>query len=55
VLLCDAVKRALPEAAPKPGAFRTAAGEAPTQTKKATAEQVAKAEAEPAEGGSQEG
>ncbi len=33
VLLRDAVKRALPEAAPKPGAFRKAAGEAPKPAK----------------------
>jgi hypothetical protein len=55
VLLRDAVKRALPEAAPKPGAFRK--GEQPKEAKKAKSE---KAEAaEPAatsavEGGSQE-
>jgi large subunit ribosomal protein L3 len=50
VLLRDAVKRALPEAAPKPGAFRNAAGD---EAKKAGPEQVAEAAAEPAEGGSQ--
>jgi large subunit ribosomal protein L3 len=55
VLLRDAVKRALPEAAPKPGAFRKAAGDQPKQEKKAeeTAEQATPAAAEPEEGGSQ--
>jgi hypothetical protein len=31
VLLRDAVKRSLPETAPKPGAFRKGAGEGPKQ------------------------
>jgi large subunit ribosomal protein L3 len=51
VLLRDAVKRALPEDAPKPGAFRTAAG---GQPKPAQDEQTPSAEAAPAEGGSPE-
>ena len=46
VLLSDAVKRTLPESAPKPGAFRKAAGAAPKQEKQAKPEQ--------AEAGSQE-
>jgi len=46
VLLSDAVKRTLPESAPKPGAFRKAAGGAPKQEKQAKPEQ--------AEAGSQE-
>jgi large subunit ribosomal protein L3 len=54
VLLRDAVKRTLPEAAPKPGAFRKAPGDQPKQAKKAKPEQAASAEAEPQEGGSQE-
>jgi hypothetical protein len=33
VTIHDAVKRALPESAPKPGAFRKAAGEAPKEAK----------------------
>jgi large subunit ribosomal protein L3 len=54
VLLRDAVKRSLPEAAPKPGAFRKAAGEAPKPSKKAETESAAAAEAETQAGGSQE-
>jgi large subunit ribosomal protein L3 len=54
VTIHDAVKRALPESAPKPGAFRKAAGEAPKQAKKTKSEETASAETEPAEGGSQE-
>jgi large subunit ribosomal protein L3 len=54
VLLRDAVKRSLPEAAPKPGAFRKAAGEAPAQTKQDKPEPAANADAEAQEGGSQE-
>jgi large subunit ribosomal protein L3 len=56
VLLRDAVKRSLPEAAPKPGAFRKVGGEAPKQAKKDKETQApeASAEAAPAEGGSQE-
>jgi large subunit ribosomal protein L3 len=54
VLLRDAVKRSLPESAPKPGAFRKAAGEAPKQGKKAEkAEPDAAEAAAPEEGGSQ--
>jgi large subunit ribosomal protein L3 len=51
VTIHDAVKRALPEGAPKPGAFRKAAGEAPKQAK---SQETVGAETEPAEGGSQE-
>ena len=50
VLLRDAVKRSLPEAAPKPGAFRTAAG---GQPKPATEEATPSAESAPVEGGSE--
>ena len=53
VVLRDAVKRSLPEAAPKPGAFRKAAGDAAKQDNKAQPEQ-ATAEAGAQEGGSQE-
>jgi large subunit ribosomal protein L3 len=55
VTIHDAVKRTLPETAPKPGAFRKAAGEAPKQAKKEKEqpEAAASAEAEPQEGGSQ--
>jgi large subunit ribosomal protein L3 len=52
VLMRDAVKRALPEAAPKPGAFRAAAGGQPKQAKQ-TKDEAASAEPAPAEGGSQ--
>ena len=52
VVLRDAVKRSLPEAAPKPGAFRKAAGDAAKQDNKAQPEQ-ATAEAGAQEGGSQ--
>jgi large subunit ribosomal protein L3 len=52
VLLRDAVKRSLPEAAPKPGAFRAAAGDQPKQAKPAK-QQETSAESAPAEGGSQ--
>ena len=54
VLLRDAVKRALPETAPKPGAFRKAAADQPKQAKRAEPEQAESASAETAEGGSQE-
>jgi len=51
VLLRDAVKRALPEAAPKPGAFRKGAEEQ-KPAKQAQAEAAPEAQsAEPAEGG----
>jgi large subunit ribosomal protein L3 len=53
VLLRDAVKRSLPEAAPKPGAFRAAAGGQPKQAKPAKQDETASAEPVPAEGGSQ--
>ena len=53
VTIHDAVKRALPESAPKPGAFRKAAGEAPKQAKKAKAEHAETAATEQPEGGSQ--
>ncbi len=49
VLLRDAVKRSLPDAAPKPGAFRKVGGETEAPAK-AEPEAVAKAE----EAGSQE-
>jgi large subunit ribosomal protein L3 len=49
VLLRDAVKRALPDAAPKPGAFRKGAGE---ESKPEV--QVEAQSAEPAEGGDKE-
>jgi hypothetical protein len=46
VLLRDAVKRALPDAAPKPGAFRKGSGEAANgQTKTEPAAEPAQAEA----------
>jgi len=48
VLLRDAVKRSLPEAAPKPGGFRKAAGEASKPAKTDKPEPAAQ------EGGSQE-
>jgi large subunit ribosomal protein L3 len=54
VTVHDAVKRALPETAPKPGAFRKAGGEAPKQAKTEKPEAAASAEAEPQEGGSQD-
>jgi large subunit ribosomal protein L3 len=54
VTIHDAVKRRLPESAPKPGAFRKAAGEAPKQAKKAKAERAEAAATEQPEGGSQE-
>jgi large subunit ribosomal protein L3 len=50
VLLRDAVKRSLPEAAPKPGAFRKAGGDAAQPAK---AEPAAEPEAQAEEGGSQ--
>jgi len=53
VLLRDAVKRSLPEAAPKPGAFRTAAGGQPKQASQAKEEETPSAESAPAEGGSE--
>ena len=49
VTVHDAVKRALPETAPKPGAFRKREGDAPTQAKQETHG----AESAPAEGGSE--
>jgi large subunit ribosomal protein L3 len=54
VLLRDAVKRSLPEAAPKPGAFRK--GEQPQEAKKVKAEKAEAAEpaTSAAEAGSQE-
>src|SRR5690242_18967214 len=52
VTIHDAVKRALPESAPKPGAFRKATGEAPKQAKKAKAERAEAAATEQPEGGS---
>jgi large subunit ribosomal protein L3 len=42
VLLRDAVKRSLPEAAPKPGAFRK--GEQPNEAKKAKSDKAEAAE-----------
>jgi hypothetical protein len=54
VTIHDAVKRSLPEAAPKPGAFRAAAGGQPSQAKQAKQDDTAGAEPAPAEGGSQE-
>jgi large subunit ribosomal protein L3 len=54
VTIHDAVKRTLPESAPKPGAFRKAAGEAPKQGKTAKAEQTEPAPAAQPESGSQE-
>ena len=56
VLLRDAVKRSLPETAPKPGAFRKAGGEVPMQAEKEQETQTpeAGAEAAPAEAGSAE-
>ena len=53
VLLRDAVKRSLPEAAPKPGAFRTAAGGQPKQASQAKEEETPSAGSAPAEGGSE--
>jgi large subunit ribosomal protein L3 len=60
VLLRDAVKRALPEAAPKPGAFRKSGEDAkPAKEAKPELETTAEtasettAETAPAEGGSQ--
>jgi large subunit ribosomal protein L3 len=51
VTIHDAVKRALPESAPKPGAFRKAAGEAPKHATQETSE-APSAESAEAEGGS---
>ncbi len=51
VLLRDAVKRALPDAAPKPGAFRKGAGDETRQAKQAEPAAAEAAEAQPAEGG----
>jgi large subunit ribosomal protein L3 len=51
VLLRDAVKRALPDAAPKPGAFREGAGDETRQAKQAEPAAAEAAEAQPAEGG----
>src|SRR5499427_3637941 len=51
VMIHDAVKRALPESAPKPGAFRKAAGDAPKQTKAAKVEQTETAATDQPEGG----
>jgi large subunit ribosomal protein L3 len=53
VLLRDAMKRSLPEAAPKPGAFRNAPGAA-AKSPKSEPEQTASAESVPAEAGGQE-
>jgi large subunit ribosomal protein L3 len=50
VLLRDAVKRALPDTAPKPGAFRSAAEET-KPAKQAEPEAAETPAAEPAEGG----
>jgi large subunit ribosomal protein L3 len=52
VLLRDAVKRNLPEAAPKPGAFRNAAGDRPQPAEQAKSEPAETAEAAAPEGGS---
>src|SRR5262249_19129973 len=52
VTIHDAVKRALPETAPKPGAFRKAQGEAAKQPKKDKSE-APSAESAAAEGGSE--
>ena len=52
VLLRDAVKRTLPEGAPKPGAFRK--GDQPKQAKQAKAESTESTAPETAEAGSQE-
>jgi large subunit ribosomal protein L3 len=55
VLLRDAVKRALPDDAPKPAAFRKGAGEELKPAKEAKPEATAEASvAEPAEGGDKE-
>src|SRR5215470_17531788 len=54
VLLSDAVKRTLPESAPKPGAFRKASDEAPKQAKAAKSEQTETAATDETEGGSQQ-
>jgi len=51
VLLRDAVKRALPDAAPKPGAFRKGEGDETRQAKQAEPAAAEAAEAQPAEGG----
>ena len=51
VTIHDAVKRALPEGAPKPGAFRKAAGEA--QAKQEASETPPAAEGAQQEGGSE--
>ena len=51
VTVHDAVKRALPQSAPKPGAFRKAQGEAPQEAKQEKPEPAA--ESAPAEGGSE--
>ena len=50
VLLSDAVKRALPDEAPKPGAFRNRGGDDQKPAKQAAPEAETQA-AEPAEGG----
>jgi large subunit ribosomal protein L3 len=49
VTIHDAVKRALPETVPKPGAFRKREGDAPAEAKQETPS----AESAPAEGGSE--
>jgi large subunit ribosomal protein L3 len=54
VLLSDAVKRTLPESAPKPGAFRKASDEALKQAKAAKSEQTETAATDETEGGSQQ-
>jgi hypothetical protein len=48
------MKRSLPEAAPKPGAFRKAAGDQPKHANEAKPEPAETADAAPQEGGSQE-
>jgi large subunit ribosomal protein L3 len=54
VLLRDAVKRSLPDAAPKPGAFRKGAGEAANGQPRAEAKAEPAAEQAQTEAGSQE-
>jgi large subunit ribosomal protein L3 len=51
VTIHDAVKRALPESAPKPGAFRKAAGETPKEAEQEKSD-TPSAESAEAEGGS---
>ncbi|MEG6509815.1 50S ribosomal protein L3 [Methyloligella sp. 2.7D] len=54
VLLSDAVKRSLPDEAPKPGAFKPANGASPKAEAKAEPEADSAEAAAPAEGGSEE-